>query len=31
MLYKVNEADKTVVIMRFFYGQQDYKRLMDLL
>ena len=26
----INELDKTVVIMRFFYGRQDYKRLLDL-
>ena len=30
MIYKINELDKTVVIMRFFYGRQDYKRLLDL-
>ncbi|NLV23056.1 MAG: type II toxin-antitoxin system RelE/ParE family toxin [Syntrophomonadaceae bacterium] len=27
MIYKVNEATKTVTIYRFFYGPRDYTRL----
>lgn len=27
LLYKINEASKTVNIMRFFYGAQDYVEL----
>lgn len=27
LVYKVNEASKTVSIMRFFYGAQDYTKL----
>lgn len=27
MVYKVDEAEKTVIILRFFYGRQDYERM----
>ena len=27
LVYKINEASKTVSIMRFFYGAQDYMKL----
>ena len=27
MVYKVDEAAKTVHILRFFYGRQDYEKL----
>ena len=27
LVYKINEASKTVSIMRFFYGAQDYTKL----
>jgi len=27
MLYKVDEAARTVYILRFFYGRQDYEKL----
>lgn len=27
MIYKVDEEDKTVIILRFFYSGQDYERL----
>ena len=28
MIYKVDDAAKTVMIMRFFYGARDYQRLL---
>lgn len=28
IVYKVNEPAKTVFIMRFFYGKQDYEKLL---
>lgn len=28
MIYKVNEPTKTVSIMRFFHGRQDYEKLL---
>ena len=28
MIYKVDEAEKTVVVMRFFHGRQDYEKLL---
>lgn len=28
MVYKVDEPTKTVYILRFFYGRQDYERLL---
>ena len=27
MIYKVNESSKTISIMRFFHGRQDYEKL----
>lgn len=28
MIYKVDDAEKAVYILRFFYGRQDYERLL---
>ena len=28
MIYKIDEAEKTVIVLRFFYGSRDYQRLL---